>query len=197
MWSRLLSLSLIFPLATLLPAQQVQPTPEPDSASMDELVSYEASNAPINAVLQEYESLTGMTLIEDSNLMANAVPLTISVPHPVKKAQIIRLIEAALLLNNYALIPGPGEKTMKVINLSTGKNARSEGVRLFTSLENLPAATGLYIVRSNLQRASRGDHRNHQRNSAIDCAERFDRRASGRHLHFICPVGSGRRGTRI
>jgi general secretion pathway protein D len=139
MWSRLLSLSLIFPLATLLPAQQVQPTPEPDSASMDELVSYEASNAPINAVLQEYESLTGMTLIEDSNLMANAVPLTISVPHPVKKTQIIRLIEAALLLNNYALIPGPGEKTMKVINLSTGKNARSEGVRLFTSPENLPA----------------------------------------------------------
>jgi general secretion pathway protein D len=139
MWSRLLSLTLIFPLATLLPAQQVQPTPEPDSASMDELVSYEASNAPINAVLQEYESLTGMTLIEDSNLMANAVPLTISVPHPVKKTQIIRLIEAALLLNNYALIPGPGEKTMKVINLSTGKNARSEGVRLFTSPENLPA----------------------------------------------------------
>jgi general secretion pathway protein D len=139
MWSRLLSFSLIFPLATLLPAQQEQPTPQSDPASLEELVSYEASNAPINAVLQEYESLTGMTLIEDSNLMANAVPLTISLPHPVKKAQLIRLIEAALLLNNYALIPGPGEKTMKVINLSTGKNARSEGVRLYTSPEVLPA----------------------------------------------------------
>jgi general secretion pathway protein D len=139
MWSRLLSLSLIFPLATLLPAQQVQPTAQSDPGSLEELVSYEASNAPINAVLQEYESLTGMTLIEDSNLMANAVPLTISLPHPVKKAQLIRLIEAALLLNNYALIPGPGEKTMKVINLSTGKNARSEGVRLYTSPEVLPA----------------------------------------------------------
>ena len=139
MWSRLLSLSLVFPLATLLPAQQVQPTPQSDPGSLEELVSYEASNAPINAVLQEYESLTGMTLIEDSNLMANAVPLTISLPHPVKKAQLIRLIEAALLLNNYALIPGPGEKTMKVINLSTGKNARSEGVRLYTSPEVLPA----------------------------------------------------------
>jgi general secretion pathway protein D len=138
MLSRLLLGSLIFPLAMQLSAQQMQPAPSPGSDSSDELVSYEASNAPITAVLQEYEKLTGKTLIEDSNLMANAVPLTISLPHPVKKSQLIRLIEAALLLNNYALIPGPGENTMKVINLSTGKNARSEGVRLYTSPEDMP-----------------------------------------------------------
>jgi general secretion pathway protein D len=138
MLSRLLLGSLIFPLAMQLSAQQMQPAPSPGPGSSDELVSYEASNAPITAVLQEYEKLTGKTLIEDSNLMANAVPLTISLPHPVKKSQLIRLIEAALLLNNYALIPGPGENTMKVINLSTGKNARSEGVRLYTSPEDMP-----------------------------------------------------------
>lgn len=134
MLSRLLLGCLIFPLAVQLSAQQAQPS----SDATDELISYEASNAPITAVLQEYEKLTGKTLIEDSNLMANAVPLTISLPHPVKKTQLIRLIEAALLLNNYALIPGPGENTMKVINLSTGKNARSEGVRLYTSPEDMP-----------------------------------------------------------
>lgn len=144
MLSRLLLGSLIFPLAVQLSAQQVQSTIQPSSSSTEELVSYEASNAPITAVLQEYEKLTGKTLIEDSNLMANAVPLTISLPQPVKKSQLIRLIEAALLLNNYALIPGPGENTMKVINLSTGKNARSEGVRLYTSPEDLP--TGEEIV---------------------------------------------------
>jgi type II secretion system protein D len=121
-----------------LSAQQMQPASSPDPDSGDELVAYEASNAPITAVLQEYEKLTGKTLIEDSNLMANAVPLTISLPRPVKRSQLIRLIEAALLLNNYALIPGPGENTMKVINLSTGKNARSEGVRLYTSPEDMP-----------------------------------------------------------
>jgi general secretion pathway protein D len=125
---RLLLACLIFPLAAQLSAQQAQLKSQPGSAS----------NAPITAVLQEYEKLTGKTLIEDSNLMANAVPLTISLPHPVKKSQLIRLIEAALLLNNYALIPGPGENTMKVINLSTGKNARSEGVRLYTSPEDMP-----------------------------------------------------------
>jgi type II secretion system protein D len=130
--------SLIFPLAMQLSAQQMQPASSPDPDSGDELVAYEASNAPITAVLQEYEKLTGKTLIEDSNLMANAVPLTISLPRPVKRSQLIRLIEAALLLNNYALIPGPGENTMKVINLSTGKNARSEGVRLYTSPEDMP-----------------------------------------------------------
>jgi general secretion pathway protein D len=138
MLSRLLLGCLIFPLAVQLSAQQAQLKSEPGSDSADELISYEASNAPITAVLQEYEKLTGKTLIEDSNLMANAVPLTISLPHPVKKSQLIRLIEAALLLNNYALIPGPGENTMKVINLSTGKNARSEGVRLYTSPEDMP-----------------------------------------------------------
>jgi len=138
MLSRLLLGFLVFPLAMQLSAQQIQTTPPPGPGSGDELVSYEASNAPITAVLQEYEKLTGKTLIEDSNLMANAVPLTISLPHPVKKSQLIRLIEAGLLLNNYALIPGPGENTMKVINLSTGKNARSEGVRLYTSPEDMP-----------------------------------------------------------
>jgi general secretion pathway protein D len=138
MFSRLLLGSLIFSLAVPLSAQQTQTTSRPGSDASDELVAYEASNAPITAVLQEYEKLTGKTLIEDSNLMANAVPLTISLPHPVKKSQLIRLIEAALLLNNYALIPGPGENTMKVINLSTGKNARSEGVRLYTSPEDMP-----------------------------------------------------------
>ena len=138
MLSRLLLGCLIFPLAVQLSAQQAQLKSQPGPDSADELISYEASSAPITAVLQEYEKLTGKTLIEDSNLMANAVPLTISLPHPVKKSQLIRLIEAALLLNNYALIPGPGENTMKVINLSTGKNARSEGVRLYTSPEDMP-----------------------------------------------------------
>jgi general secretion pathway protein D len=135
---RLVLICLLFPLVVSLRAQQPQLTPQMNSPGGEEMVSYEASNAPITAVLAEYERLTGKTLIEDSNLMANAVPLTISLPQPVKKSQLIRLIEAALLLNNYALIPGPGENTMKVINLSTGKNARSEGVRLYTSPEDMP-----------------------------------------------------------
>src|ERR1700730_5182631 len=106
MLSRLLLGSLIFPLAVQLSAQQMQPASSPGPDSGDELVAYEASNAPITAVLQEYEKLTGKTLIEDSNLMANAVPLTISLPHPGKKKKKKKLLELKSLLNNYALIPG-------------------------------------------------------------------------------------------
>jgi len=82
--------------------------------------------------------LTGKIVIEDSNLSANAVPITILVPNPVPREQLVRLIEAALLLNNYAFVPGPSENTVKVINLNTGKNPRSEGIRLFTTPDSLP-----------------------------------------------------------
>jgi hypothetical protein len=45
----------------------------------------------------------------------------------------VRIIESVLLLNNYALIPGPEPKTVKVINMNAGKNPRSEGLPLYTS----------------------------------------------------------------
>ena len=103
-----------------------------------EMSTFSAVNNNITTILQDYQELTGKTVIEDSNLSANAVPITILVPNPVPREQLIRLIEAALLLNNYAFVPGPNENTVKVINLNTGKNPRSEGVRLYTTPDSLP-----------------------------------------------------------
>jgi general secretion pathway protein D len=100
--------------------------------------TFSAVNSPITTILQDYQELTGKTVIEDSNLSANAVPITIMVPNPVPREQLVRLIEAALLLNNYAFVPGPSENTVKIINLNTGKNPRSEGVRLYTTPDSLP-----------------------------------------------------------
>ena len=97
-----------------------------------------AVNANISTILQDYQELTGKTVIEDSNLSANAVPITIMAPNPMPRDQLVRLIEAALLLNNYAFVPGPSENTVKVINLNTGKNPRSEGIRLYTTPDSLP-----------------------------------------------------------
>src|SRR5260370_42207989 len=85
----------------------------------------------------QYEQLTGKVLIKDSNLAANALPITISVPQPVPKGELVRLIEASLLLNNIVLVPAQEPNTVKVININTGKNPRSEGVRLFTGPEVL------------------------------------------------------------
>lgn len=100
--------------------------------------SFQAVNASIDTILQQYEQLTGNVLIKDSNLAANALPISISVPDPVPRTELVRLIESALLLNNYALIPGSEAKTVKVININTGKNPRSEGVRLYASPAGLP-----------------------------------------------------------
>ncbi len=102
------------------------------------MTTFSAVNNNITTILQDYQELTGKTVIEDSNLSANAVPITIMAPNPMPREQLVRLIEAALLLNNYAFVPGPSENTVKVINLNTGKNPRSEGIRLFTTPDSLP-----------------------------------------------------------
>jgi general secretion pathway protein D len=112
---------------------------EPASTPGDDpLSSFQAVNASIDTVLQQYEQLTGRILIKDSNLSANALPITISVPQPVPKSELIRLIESALLLNNIVLIPSQEPNTVKVININTGKNPRSEGVKLFAGPESIP-----------------------------------------------------------
>jgi general secretion pathway protein D len=142
-----LFLLLSFAAAGLSFAQQrTSPLPSAPDAAGDEVTanepktSYQAVNASIDSVLQQYEMLTGKILIRDSNLTANALPLTISVPTPVPRAELARLIEASLLLNNYALIPASEPNTMKVINVNTGKNPRSEGVHLYAGPEGLPEA---------------------------------------------------------
>jgi type II secretory pathway component GspD/PulD (secretin) len=103
------------------------------SQTEDAMTSFQAVNASIDTILQEYEQLTGNALIKDSSLAANALPISISVPKPVPRSELVRVIESVLLLNNYALIPGPEPKTVKVINMNAGKNPRSEALPLYTS----------------------------------------------------------------
>ena len=103
------------------------------SREEEAISSFQAVNASIDTILQEYEQLTGNVLIKDSSLAANALPISISVSKPVPRSELVRIIESVLLLNNYALIPGPEPKTVKVINMNTGKNPRSEGLPLYAS----------------------------------------------------------------
>jgi general secretion pathway protein D len=119
-------------------AQQVIESVPGRPGSDETLSSFQAINASIDTVLMQYEQLTGKVLIKDSNLSANALPITISVPQPVPKSELVRLIEASLLLNNIVLVPAQEPNTVKVININTGKNPRSEGVRLFTGAESIP-----------------------------------------------------------
>ncbi|HWC16409.1 MAG TPA: secretin N-terminal domain-containing protein, partial [Terriglobales bacterium] len=128
---------------TLLLAVSLTHAQDPNAAGSptatdESMSSYQAINASVDTILQQYEQLTGRVIIKDSNLTANAVPVTISVPQPVPKSELVRLIEASLLLNNFALIPSQEPNTVKVININAGKNPRSEGVKLFTGPESIP-----------------------------------------------------------
>jgi general secretion pathway protein D len=138
---RFLSLCLLGAIINLSVAkaqQIVEGSPLKSPNGDDALSSFQAINASIDTVLMQYEQLTGKVLIKDSNLSANALPITISVPQPVPKSELVRLIEASLLLNNIVLVPAQEPNTVKVININTGKNPRSEGVRLFTGAESIP-----------------------------------------------------------
>ena len=75
------------------PLRQSAPKP---STEQETLSSFQAINASIDTILMQYEQLTGKVLIKDSNLAANALPITISVPQPVPKGELVRLIEASL-----------------------------------------------------------------------------------------------------
>jgi type II secretion system protein D len=120
------------------PSQPASGSQGQSSTAGEPLGSFQAVNASIDTVLMQYEQLTGKVLIRDSNLAANVLPITISVPQPVPKSELIRLIEAALLLNNIVIVPAQEPDTVKVININTGKNPRSEGVRLYSGVESLP-----------------------------------------------------------
>jgi type II secretion system protein D len=120
-------------------AQEAQSAPSPKPAgNEDQWTSFQAINATVDTILMQYEQLTGKVLIKDSNLAANVLPITISVPQPVRKSELIRLIEASLLLNNIVMVPAQEPNTVKVININTGKNPRSEGVRLYYGAESIP-----------------------------------------------------------
>jgi type II secretory pathway component GspD/PulD (secretin) len=103
------------------------------SRNEEAMSSFQAVNASIDTILQEYEQLTGNALIRDSSPAANALLISISVSKPRPRSELVRIIESVLLLNNYALIPGPEPKTVKVINMNAGKNPRSEGLPLYVS----------------------------------------------------------------
>lgn len=100
----------------------------------EEKVSLTLPNNPVTDVLSYYEKLTGMVLVRDANLAGPN--LSISAPQLMPKSQAIRLIEAALLLNGYAIVPD-GDQRVKVINVN-GKNPRSEAPPLYANPTTLP-----------------------------------------------------------
>ncbi len=93
-------------------------------------------NAPVNTILDLYESLTNKHLIRDAQL-GGVPPMSINVTG-LDKEDMIKLIEATLLLNGVTLIP-VDEHTVKVVTVGTNKNPRTEGVKIYANAADLPA----------------------------------------------------------
>ncbi|SDT94288.1 type II secretion system protein D [Verrucomicrobium sp. GAS474] len=128
----------LFLAPALAPGASASPEREgPAWKAQDEgaVVDIQLPNAPINDILSTYEALTGKTLVRDANL--SGPNLTITSGRKLTKGQAIRLIESALLLNGYALVPGT-DGTVKVVNGGGGKSPRSEGIPVLASASDLP-----------------------------------------------------------
>ncbi len=91
-------------------------------------------------MLSIYELLTGVTLIKDTNILEGA-PVSLATPRPVEKAEAIKLIEATLLTNGYAIVMEPDGKSARILparNQSANAVQFSHGVKFYTSAQDLP-----------------------------------------------------------
>lgn len=106
----------------------------------DDTVMMQFVNNPVSDILAIYERLTGFTLIKDTNIFEGAT-ISLVTPKPVPKTEAIKLIEASLLANGYAIISEPGGTTAKILparNQSANAVQFSHGVRFYTSPKDIP-----------------------------------------------------------
>ncbi len=101
-------------------------------------VTLQMPNNPVAEVAGFYETLTNKRLILDSGLAGPN--LSISVNQTVTRKEAIALIEAALILNGYTMIP-VDDRTSKL--LGPTKQARSESIPLYTDVSQLPEGEGI------------------------------------------------------
>ena len=97
-------------------------------------------NNPVMDMLSIYELLTGVTLIKDTNILDGA-PVSLATPKAVEKAEAVKLIEATLLTNGYAIVMEPGGKSARILparNQSANAVQFSHGVQFYTSPQDLP-----------------------------------------------------------
>ncbi len=108
-------------------------------------VSLQFPNNPVVDMLSIYERLTNKTLVKDTNIFEGAT-ISLMTPKPVLKEEAIRLIEAALLTNGYAIVADPDGRSARILpTRGQGVSAMqfSAGVRFYTSEKDLPTGETL------------------------------------------------------
>jgi type II secretion system protein D len=104
-------------------------------------VSLQFPNNAISDILGIYERLTNKTLVKDTAIFEGQT-ISLMTPIPVEKAEAIKLIEAALLTNGYAIVADPDGKSARILSTksTTGTSGGhfSQGVVFYQSARDLP-----------------------------------------------------------
>ena len=112
------------------------PAPETGGAATPGNFASFPQSTPVNAILDFYEQQSGKHLVRDANLTGVQMGMNIGA---VNKAEMLKLIEANLLLNGIAFVP-IDDNTLKVMTVATNKNPSSEGVKLYANAADLPVS---------------------------------------------------------
>lgn len=97
-------------------------------------------NNAVTDLLAVYEKLTGMTMIKDTAIFDGAT-ISLVTPKPVEKGEAIRLIEATLMTNGYAIVLDPGGKSARILPTRSQGAAQlqfSQGVKFYLEAKDLP-----------------------------------------------------------
>jgi type II secretion system protein D len=103
-------------------------------------VSLQFPNNPVADILAIYERLTNTTLIKDTSIFEGA-EISLVTPRAVDKDEAVRLIEASLLTNGYAIVADPEGRSARILPArSQGASSAqfSQGVRFYTAAGDLP-----------------------------------------------------------
>ena len=95
-------------------------------------VQFNFNNSQVTDVLAQYETLTGKHVLADNKVTGT---INLVVNDKVTKSEAIKIIEVALSLNGYSIVPGEGD-IVKVLGL--GGQPRSAGVPIFLDPALIP-----------------------------------------------------------
>jgi type II secretion system protein D len=117
------------------------PTTEGETFRIEgDKVSLQFPNNTVTDILGIYERLTEKTLIKDTAIFEGQT-ISLVTPKPVDKSEAIKLIEAALLTNGYAIVSEPGATSSRILTTraqGTSGAQFSQGVKFYQSAGDLP-----------------------------------------------------------
>jgi type II secretion system protein D len=118
---------------------------EPEGMKIDgDKVSLQFPNNSITDILGIYERLTNKTLVKDSGIFEGQT-ISLVTPVPVEKEEAIKLIEASMLTNGYAIVADSSGKSARILPTRTQGISQaaqgamfSQGVKFYESAKDIP-----------------------------------------------------------